>query len=390
MMLCQRQNQNHYDVLILVIVLSSVMMLMSSTIVHGFMILPQKPTTTTTIVSINRQTTTTTSNRRQNSHQLYAKSYKHLFRHYDDISMDCWLRCAEPYEFLKSCGYNDKEILDLSKEMPTLLEKNVYDHIAPHMRFLVHSMGGGIGDLQWTTSEMIPTDINLKMVEDEDEECTVHEEKEQTEETETEETHQLIVSDQTKKVLPALFFNLRLETTLGPRHAYLTWQQNTLPSGSTLLDDKDKLYGFLETCKSTKLDSFVELCNDWETDINKKHTKEDIQAFIDAFHQGLVPACRNALHTKTSCLPGIMVQLLLQHGANHLEDDHYGASLLHWAAGTGNQFGVQALLNASKHDGYSIPDTILNDHVAKDGATPLHWAAAGVSPTGVFGTGGKK
>jgi Ankyrin repeats (3 copies) len=80
--------------------------------------------------------------------------------------------------------------------------------------------------------------------------------------------------------------------------------------------------------------------------------------------------------------------ILLFHGANHLEDDHHGASLLHCAAGTGNLRAVQALLKVRQEDGTPVHDIIASDQVAKDGATVLHWAACGVTLQGVFGIGG--
>src|SRR5210317_1558667 len=36
--------------------------------------------------------------------------YKHLFRHYGDISFDSWLRCEEPESFLQSIGYTREEL----------------------------------------------------------------------------------------------------------------------------------------------------------------------------------------------------------------------------------------------------------------------------------------
>ena len=299
--------------------------------------------------------------------------HKHLFRHYDDISMDCWLRCAEPEQFLLSCGYTRKDIDKMAGEWPALLEKDVHDHVAPHVRFLVKTLQGGTGDLLWASEEDA-------LVKHEDEECPPPEADIPK--------HQLIVSELAKHAVPVQFFNMRLEKPVAPHHAYLVWQD--LPSGEALLaENGKKLMEFLDTCKTSKLDKFIDLCNRWDTS-GKVHTAYDIAEFEYAFQEGLVPAARNHLHTGTKCEPGRMVDLLLTHGANHLEDDHHGASLVHWAAGTGNLEGLNALLRASQEDGYSLDEAIITDHVAKDGATPLHWSACGVTSQGVFGTGGHK
>jgi hypothetical protein len=58
-------------------------------------------------------------------------SLPHLFRHYDDISFDSWLRCADPQEFWTSIGYS---LEDLPAD---LREAHVHEQIAPHIRFLV-------------------------------------------------------------------------------------------------------------------------------------------------------------------------------------------------------------------------------------------------------------
>lgn len=74
-----------------------------------------------------------------------------------------------------------------------------------------------------------------------------------------------------------------------------------------------------------------------------------------------------------------VLQLLIQHGANPLEKDIRGTTLLHWAAGTGNLGTFETLLPY-------FPDKLL-EKTERDGATPLHWACAGAS-SGEFGTGG--
>ena len=84
-----------------------------------------------------------------------------------------------------------------------------------------------------------------------------------------------------------------------------------------------------------------------------------------------------------------MIELLLRHGANHLEPDpRTGVLPLHWAAGAGRDVaGVAALLaahttayqhefNHSQSD--QCAEVLLNEREPKDGATALHWACCGV------------
>ena len=72
--------------------------------------------------------------------------FKHLFRHNEDISVECWLRCAEPREFLLSCGYTEAEIDKMSEVYPQLLSLDVHSQLAPKMQFIVKTLGGGDGD----------------------------------------------------------------------------------------------------------------------------------------------------------------------------------------------------------------------------------------------------
>jgi hypothetical protein len=91
-----------------------------------------------------------------------------------------------------------------------------------------------------------------------------------------------------------------------------------------------------------------------------------------------------------------MVALLLEHGANYAEHDDWGSTVLHWAAGTGNLKAMEVLVEKLEQDeeafGGDIRDvlwsTCASCSITRDGATPLHWAACGVSTTH-FGCGGK-
>jgi Ankyrin repeats (3 copies) len=72
-----------------------------------------------------------------------------------------------------------------------------------------------------------------------------------------------------------------------------------------------------------------------------------------------------------------VTRLLLSHGANPYARDHRGATLLHWACGTGHWDAALALL----------PYCPVTVRTTRDGATPLHWAAAGATAR-EFGVGG--
>lgn len=72
-----------------------------------------------------------------------------------------------------------------------------------------------------------------------------------------------------------------------------------------------------------------------------------------------------------------VVALLIQHGANPRARDNRGATLLHWACGTGHWEAVR----------YLLPYHSVWTKATRDGATPLHWAAAGTSAR-EFGVGG--
>jgi ankyrin repeat protein len=98
-----------------------------------------------------------------------------------------------------------------------------------------------------------------------------------------------------------------------------------------------------------------------------------------------------------------LVQLLIRHGANPQARDYRGATLLHWACGTGHWAAAKVLLscrdcNHHGHNGDDEVDVGMNNDksnhatmatavATRDGATPLHWAAAGTN-TREFGVGG--
>jgi ankyrin repeat protein len=159
------------------------------------------------------------------------------------------------------------------------------------------------------------------------------------------------------------------------------------------------------SCRKTKL--FCALCNQWrkeqlDSQDNSQRgdrngylgatktgliTAKQIEAFDFMFSRGIMAAARNDLVQWNNTWPldhinitsAEMLRLMIQHGANPLERDVRGTTLLHWAAGTGNLEAVQELLP-------HFPNGLLQT-TERDGATPLHWAAAGANAH-EFGTGG--
>ena len=269
-------------------------------------------------------------------------AFKYLYRHSSDQSATSkWASCEE---FLRDeIGYTPREIKQMNTTFPPLLELDVKRHVRPKLRFLTETIG--------LTLEQIREDIAPQ------------------------------------------YFGARLERILAPRHAFLVY--NNLPHGLQLFDDPDmdingsnKWNSFLLSCRKPK--QFCALCNTWKAasgDHSSPFTIKQIEAFDVMFQRGLMPAARDELCQLDNPWPldhinitsGEMVSLLIQHGANPLERDARGATLLHWAAGTGNLGASQVLLDFFK-------DGVFTD-AQRDGATPLHWAAAGADAR-EFGIGG--
>ena len=89
------------------------------------------------------------------------------------------------------------------------------------------------------------------------------------------------------------------------------------------------------------------------------------------------------LAIKANVASSEMVKLLVRAGANPLEKDVRGVSLVHWAAGAGNLDGLVELIDF-------LPGGIeeaLELRAGRDGASPLHWASAGAKSK-EFGCGG--
>ncbi|KAL3791595.1 hypothetical protein HJC23_012185 [Cyclotella cryptica] len=322
---------------------------------------------------------------------LRPKKRKHLFRYSADISVACWLATVEPTELLLSSGYSADDIDRMSKEYPNLLSLDAKNMIAPKLRFLVNVLGGGSGDIGNGLTSDVP----------------------QGSEDDVFIPHNLHVSSFARYNVPTrAFFDPRLETTIAPRHAYLSFHRDTLPFGKELLelstDETPILSDFLDTCTRSAAE-FASLCQKWESEniANrssspplKAHTAESVKAMDNVFSDGLAPFARNQITADLDtldkcCTPADMVAILLDHGANYAEHDDWGSTVLHWAAGTGNIKAMETLIEKLEQDeeafGGDVRDvlwsTCASCSITRDGATPLHWAACGVSNT-QFGCGG--
>lgn len=320
--------------------------------------------------------------------------YKHLFRLYEDISFDSWIRCEEPISFLRSVGLTDMEIQQLERQYPKLPEMDVHGQVAPKIRFLVETLGGGSGRLTWNNNNNNNNnEFDSGKIDKDLEECPPHFEQNNNN------VHSLRLSHPVAKQILMTFLSpkYQLDRIVGPRHAFLMKQQ--LPHGPTLLEkDGLLLFQFLQTCEtsSSKLHDFVQLCNQWNNDNSKNsndhYTESMVRDFCMEFGLGLTAAAKKKQHQQHQHKPGgppVMssIQLLIHHGANYKETDSHGVTPLHLAAGMGNCQGVGAILAAMEEEGSSTVDKILNDISAKDGATAFHWACCGIDDHEI-GTGG--
>ena len=331
-----------------------------------------------------------------------------MFRHYDDITFDSWLRCADPYEFLQTMGYSINEIeRDLVAEYgedDALTEWNVHAHWAPRVRFLVATLGGGAGHLTWAaTASNSDADNIIKRQDyaahDDDEPCSL-DDNDNENPADLRAVHTLRLTDAAKRAIRGShYFPPRpsLDRAIAPRHAYLQ-HHNIRPHGSELLIGTRTAPGapFSQPCGQSPR-AFADLCNAWDDDNDNTNTiaipntrprpcKPGSAPLVPAYYRRRSSPCR-MLGLMTRCLMP-SVPLLLQHGANHLEYDAQGLVPLFWAAGAGHVEAVDALLLAHT-SAYNDDATLLsleekcarvllNERAPRDGATVLHWAACGI------------
>lgn len=270
-------------------------------------------------------------------------AFKYLYRHDFNETM----YPSDPLLFLaQEGGWTVDQVLHMNQSFPELLNLSVPRQLFPKMRFLKETLG-----------VTRPVDLD--------------------------------------GVLPPQFFGARLERVLAPRHAFLVWIG--LPSGNNLFElrsttrDATLFQEFLSSSRKPK--PFAALCQSWRTRFDATDspivgaiTAKHVQSFDAIFSRGIMASVRDDLtqHNNTWSMDHLsmldatsVTQLLIQHGANSRERDHRGASLLHWACGTGN-WETAALL---------LPYCSIADNSTRDASTPLHWAAAGTTAR-EFGVGG--
>jgi Ankyrin repeats (3 copies) len=312
--------------------------------------------------------------------------YKHLFRHYGDISFDSWLRCQEPKDFLLSVGYTQEEIELLLEDFPALLNQNVHSQLAPLVRFLVETLEGGTGQLTWTNDK---NEKNQQLYSQHYVNETVHQDECQLfEDSDASNHHSMRLWDSTKALVKGRYYASQLDRRTGPYHAYL--EANQLPHGKTLLQQPELWDQFVTACSAKTIESVVSMCQEWSG--STVHSQSSIERFCQQFSPGIIPAAKvlplsppSSQKNKSGWIP-----LMLKHGANPLEEDKHGVSPLFWAAGRSNVAGFQSLVKSisKEHDyGEVIHDLLDMEREPKDGATALHWACCGVNKT-YIGIGG--
>ena len=299
-------------------------------------------------------------------------SFMHLYRHdsaqFDDQKLahgSISLTSPKAY-LLEYAGLSNDDLESMTKSFPPLLEMDVKRHLRPKLRFLKHTLEAEANGQVSTIA----------------------------------------------KIIPPHYFGSRLEKTVAPRHAFLMYMG--LPHGPTLLQNDGELFReFFVSHRKTK--SFCAMCNQWSNRFGRKYadplnriiddeivfageekeeqdliTSQFIDSFDSLFQRGLMAAARNDMDPQNQYLKNCniasdqIINLLVRHGANPMETDIRDISLLHWAAGTGNKDGLIELVR-SLPGGFG--QAIFKMKAERDGATILHWAAAGAKPK-EFGCGG--
>lgn len=273
-------------------------------------------------------------------------AFRYLYRHNDPRSPVKELsenqNSTNALDFLtQTVGYTAEEVHEMHNSFPPLLDLHVQRHLKPKLHFLL-------------------------------------------------ETLQLHSMAEVRQHVPPQYFGARLERTIAPRHAFLVWKG--LYSCRDLILIPDRWQEFLLACRKPK--QFCALCNQWQQELDrttgmksKQIRINEIETFDASFQRGIMAAARNELRQHDDWSPldhaivssADLINLLIQHGANPLERDARGSSLLHWAAGTGQLDNVKILLPLFEKGVFEA--------TTRDGALPLHWAAAGANAR-EFGIGG--
>ena len=306
--------------------------------------------------------------------------FKHLYRH--DIPET--ILHMDPLTYLQECaGYSYDQVLKMNQSFPPLLALSVPRQLYPKLRFLEETLQATIPRTGKNRNER----------------------------------------NQTLSILPPQYLGARLERVLAPRHAFLVYAN--LTHGFRLVSNPSKWESFLRAVRKPK--AFAALCQSWrrEATISSSikstiHTNsitvKQIEAFDALFGRGLMAMARDDLVQPNNTWPlqyinitaSQMLDLLIQHGANPWQVDHRGVSLLHWAAGTGHLDALPVLLRQNYchlQDGATKRETtpmqerpagsasalpcldVFETRTLRDGATALHWAAAGAKAR-AFGCGG--
>ena len=312
--------------------------------------------------------------------------FKYLYRHDDPVTSPRYenstiieVHINNGRDFLVQYGgYSHKDVDNMSRIFPPLLDLDVMRHLRPKMRFLKYTLGGvaeGVYDNDCLSGMVVDGRIGLS-------------------------GGKITILSDKGRLIPPYFFGCRIEKTVAPRHAFLC--HVGLPHGKRLLENGGELCKeFLASSGRTK--RFCALCNDWRNrfgiDIHQNNdndnaniTPQMVEAFDSIFFRGLLSAVRNdienvdivQIHAKNAGVSsGEMVRMLISHGSNPLLRDVKGVSLVHWAAGAGNLDALKELIHV-------LPggmEEALGMTAYRDGASPLHWAAAGAH-SNRFGCGG--
>mgnify|MGYP006089661207 CR=1 FL=1 len=158
------------------------------------------------------------------------------------------------------------------------------------------------------------------------------------------------------------FWSLPLSKTLLPRHAFLQCQE--LPHGANLLASQRSSLSQLLLRPKTDAHFAEAVCAaaGGDRDMTAAKVLADFSSFASRFRRGGIEAARAG--------DAVVLRALSDHGWDPLSDrDKRGASALHYAAGHGHVECCMVLCE------YGLD---VNDRAAQDGASPLHWAVAGL------------